>query len=313
MKIIRTVKGDISKEQLGWCQCHEHVFLSDGPSRKVSKALFMDDYDKSLREIISYKKAGGKSFVDAQPFGCGRMIEKLYRASKDSDVNIITCTGFHKTVFFEDQEWLKKQDEQTLSDIFINEVESGVQIDNGIFIKTGIIKCSAVPGEHKADSLYEKLFLAAVNAAKVTNAPVLIHMDPGANAFPILKLFEENGIPSDRIMFCHLDRAKYDFAYHEELAQAGVFLDYDTIHRLKYHSDEKELRLIEHMTDRGFGDNLVLSLDTTNERLKTYGAKFGLDYILTEFGSRIIETLGQGILNKFMIDNPAEFLSFELE
>ena len=132
MKVIRTVTGDINTTELGWCQCHEHVFISDGPSRKINSVLFMDEYEKSLAEIIAYKNAGGLSFVDAQPFSCGRIIDKLYKASHDSGVNIISCTGFHKTEFFEDPEWLAKQSEQSLTDIYINEVTNGINIDGDI-------------------------------------------------------------------------------------------------------------------------------------------------------------------------------------
>lgn len=311
MKVVRTVRGDISPQDLGWCQCHEHVFLADGPSRKVSGALYMDNYDKSLNEVILYKQAGGVSFVDAQPFGCGRMIEKLYKVSEESGVNIISCTGFHKTIFLEDPEWLSNQSEQSLTDIYMNEVKDGVEIDDGNVSKTGIIKCAAVPGEHNADKEYAKLFGAAANAAKQTNTPVLIHMDNNADAFPILKMFEEYAVTPNRLMFCHLDRARPDYGYHEELAAAGAYLDYDTIHRLKYHDDDTELKLIAHMTERGFAGNLVLSLDTTNERLKSYGADFGLDFILTAFGKSIVQRFGKNLLDQFMVENPAEFLSFE--
>ena len=65
--MIRTILGDIAPDKLGWCQCHEHLFLADGPSRKISAALYMDDYDKSLAELKLYKQAGGVSLVDAQP------------------------------------------------------------------------------------------------------------------------------------------------------------------------------------------------------------------------------------------------------
>lgn len=43
--IIRTVKGDIEPADLGWCQCHEHLFVVDGPSR--AESLYMDDMDIS--------------------------------------------------------------------------------------------------------------------------------------------------------------------------------------------------------------------------------------------------------------------------
>ena len=312
MKIIRTVTGDINPKDLGWCQCHEHVFIANGPSRKINSALFIDDYEKSLAEITSYKNAGGVSFVDAQPFGCGRIIDKLYKTSYESGVNIISYTGFHKTEFFENPDLLARQSEQSLTDIFVNEITNGINVGGDINAKAGVIKCAAVSGQQNADALYDKLFCAAVNTAKETNAPVLIHMDPGADALDIIRLFDDNGIAPSRLMFCHLDRTKYDFGYHEELAVIGVYLDYDTIQRLKYHDNEKELELIQHMAERGYADNIVLSLDTTSGRLKSYGADFGLDYILTEFGGKVAKRLGQNVLDNFMVKNPADFLSFNI-
>ena len=38
------------------------------------------------------------------------------------------------------------------------------------------------------------------------------------------------------------------------------------------------------MCEAGYGEQIVLSLDTTNERLRAYNANdMGLDYILTDF------------------------------
>ena len=258
-----------------------------------------------------YKIADGNSIVDAQPFGCGRMIELLYRVSVQSGINIIACTGFHKTIFFEDSEWLATASETALSDIFINEMTIGVDTGGEKPAKAGIIKCAATPGEQNADNTYLKLFRAAAHAAKVTNAPVMIHMDSGADALPIIRLFDDYGVAPNRLMFCHLDRARYDFGYHEQLANIGVTLEYDTIHRLKYHDDETELNLIEHMVNRGHADRLALSLDTTNERLKSYGAAFGFDFILTDFSKQLTKRLGNEIVTKFMVTNPAAFLAFE--
>ena len=58
MDVVRTVTGDISPDKLGWCQCHEHIFVADGPSRAVNGALYMDDSDKSRAEVLQYREAG---------------------------------------------------------------------------------------------------------------------------------------------------------------------------------------------------------------------------------------------------------------
>ncbi len=311
MKMIRTVSGDILPEQLGWCQCHEHIFVADGPSRKTNEALYMDDYDKSLAEVLMYKKAGGCSFVDAQPHGCGRMANYLVRTSRQSEINIIACTGFHKTEFFEDADWLERQSEDALTRLYIKEVEAGMEEANGI--KAGIIKCAAIKGTYRANSTYAKLFSAAVNAAKAVGAPVMVHFDADVDTLDLANYFAKNNIEPERLIFCHLDRACGDIACHKELAQAGVYLEYDTIHREKYHSDEYEALLIEAMVTDGYASKLLLGLDTTNQRLKNYGAAFGLDDILTRFSQILSQRIGRQTVELIMINNPACALAYETE
>ena len=98
---IRTVTGDISPLELGYCQCHEHLLLAKGKSYTIDPSLCMDDEEKSTEELISYKAAGGRALVDAQPVGCGRIADGLRRISETSGVRIIASTGFHKLLFFE--------------------------------------------------------------------------------------------------------------------------------------------------------------------------------------------------------------------
>lgn len=73
MKKIMCVTGPIDFNELGYCQCHEHIMLREGVSCQLNPALCMDDINKSINEVIRYRSAGGHSLVDAQPGGCGRM------------------------------------------------------------------------------------------------------------------------------------------------------------------------------------------------------------------------------------------------
>ncbi|MDD5017819.1 MAG: hypothetical protein PHO15_06965 [Eubacteriales bacterium] len=205
------------------------MFIGDGPSRRINGALYIADYDKPLDEIKRYKKEGGVSFVDAQPYRCGRMAESLLRAGEEAGVNIIACTGFHKTEFFEGKGWIERQSEETLVKIYAGEIEEGMySSDNGkIKARAGIVKCAA-PKDWNTDRTYGKLFRAAAETAVQTGSPVLVHMDPDVDAAPLLAFFGNYGIRPERIILCHLDRTRYDFKYHEELAAAGAYLEYDT-------------------------------------------------------------------------------------
>jgi phosphotriesterase-related protein len=302
--MIRTILGDIPPESLGWCQCHEHLFVADGPSRQVSRALYMDDYDKSLAELKLYRHAGGASLVDAQPYGCGRMARELARASQESGVNIVAVTGFHKTEFIEDGVLDKGGDR--LTRIYIDEVTQGME---GLSARAGLVKCAAVPGEMDASPAYAMLFDAAAHAAAETSAPVLVHTDTGADVMRLLEYFSRFGIAPSRVIICHMDRSCADVRVHEAAAQAGAYLEYDTIHRLKYSSDEAELDLIAHMAERGYLSRLLVGMDTTNERLKSYGAAFGLDFILETFRYRLTERIGQAATDAITVSNPAVALT----
>lgn len=294
---IETVLGEIQPAQLGWCQCHEHIFLEKCKSYDVNTALMMNDLTKSTQELVEYQKAGGKAIVDAQPVAGGRMVEWQIQASKESGVHIIASTGFHKTMFYYEDSILFTQSEEQLTDLFIEECQEGMysSMADGFHktqAKAGAIKVAADSGGVYADKTYEKLFAAAAHAQKATGRTLVCHIENGADALEVIDFFTKQGIAPQKIIICHIDRTKYDFDYHKEVAQTGVFLDYDTINRLNYHDNDQEARLICHMLENGYEKQLLFALDTTNKRLRNYGADMGLDFILTEFKPFLIEKYG---------------------
>jgi len=311
MERVRTVTGDIKKEALGWCQCHEHIFLAKGPSGQIDEALCMDDYEKAKSECFLFKKAGGGSFIDCQPGRFGRIAKELARVSEETKVNIIAVTGFHKLEFCEDIEYFKNASGDRIAQGFIDEVNLGM-FEGGkrLYSKAGVIKCAlSKRGSNK--STYEKLFLAVADSAKETNVPILVHFDQNTEAQWAINFFEKRGIKPDKLMLCHLDRTRFDFSYHREIASSGAYLEYDTINRLKYHSNDKEIELIAHMVEKGFVDNLLLGMDTTNKRLKAYGAEFGLDYILTYFKQQMVAYgISKEAIDNIMIENASKALAF---
>ena len=314
--IIQTVLGRMDCDGIGFCQCHEHLFIEKGKSCEVNPLLFMDDLDRSVEELVSYKRSGGDLVVDAQPGGCGRMAGKLKEASRMSNVNIVATTGFHKLVFYPENHWIFEYHEDQLSDLFIREITKGMASDGsrgepGQFIdsKAGIIK-AALDACGISDE-YKKAFDAVANAAAETGAPVMLHIETGADALEALYFFNKKSISPDSLIFCHLDRSEKDMGIHKELAGSGAFLEYDTIGRFKYHSDEKEMELIADLVDSGFKKNLLLGFDSTRDRLKSYGGDIGLDYINTIFIPELLKFgFKKETIDKFTRDNPKKALSF---
>jgi len=315
--IVRTVLKDIAPAELGWCQCHEHVFLEKGRSFEVHPALCMDDYDKSLAELKLYAAAGGSALVDAQPGGGGRMAERMVAASRESGVHLIASAGFHKTVFYPEGSFLFAWSEDQLARHFIREIRQGMDSSDAdgkkrLPARAGILKVAFDRGGLHRDATYEKLFAAAGAAASETGVHVLAHIEEGSDALELIEHFGRYGVGAQCILICHLDRARIDAAYHREVAATGAFLEYDTINRLKYVSHEGEIAMILAMLEAGCEDQLLFSLDTTNQRLKSYGADMGLDYILTVYRPMLAAAgVREETLAHIMYDNAARAVAFE--
>jgi len=311
--MIRTVKGDICEVDLGNTQCHEHLFIAKGKPFDINKVLFMDDFDKSVSELWKYREAGGNSIVDAQPVHCGRMAGHLLAASVKTGVNIIASTGFHKTIYYYEGGFPFDQSADNITSLFIQELTEGMLDNDGTRLNAcaGIIKTAVDSKGIKADKTYEKLFESAAYASSKTGAPILVHMEKGADPFEIISFFESYGIKPHHIILCHMERTHYNAGLHREVLSAGVYLCYDSINRLKYLSSDEETKLIISMLEAGFGKQLLLSLDTTRARLSSYGSEMGLDYIHKVF---IPELRRLGVTAddiKLMIsDNAAKALAF---
>lgn len=282
--MIRTVWKDILPEDAGHAQCHEHIWLNRGASYKINSALCMDDRERSLAELKNYYRAGGRLIVDAQPTGCGRNASMLAELSMESGVFIVATAGFHKKEFF-DNLLLYSWSEEALADLYIREIRTGIA-DSGqdsSHYRAGILKAAADTG-WETDPVYRKFFEAVAKAAGQTGAPVMIHTEKGNDILGMIRWFQERSISPEKLLICHLDRTHYDIDYHKEVLSTGCFLCYDSIHRLKYVSEQEEMALFRAIKESGLTGQIVLSLDTTNQRLRSYYAEdMGLDYILTTF------------------------------
>ena len=315
--MIQTVKGLIPGNSLGYCQSHEHLFIKDGYWARLNPSLRIDDFDRTLLELESYRNSGGVSIVDAQPVGCGRMAEYLYKASVSSGINIIASTGFHKLAFYPENHWIHNMDEFQLADLFRSEIEYGMLTDcdnslsdERIPARAGIIKtASDIKGP---SGKYRKLFEAAAKTSNLTGSSILSHTEMGKGALEQIELLTSLNVPPDSIIICHIDRNTDDFSNKLEVAKTGVYMEFDTIGRLKYHSDEDEAGFIIKMIEHGYEDKVLISLDTTRERLKSYGGLPGLDHILTAFIQRLRNCgLSDEILKKITVSNPAKALAIK--
>lgn len=286
--MVQSVCGSLEPSALGHCQIHEHIWVMPTPMSEKNPVLAICDYEKSLQELRSYKLGGGSALADAQPVGAGRDAQQLYRLSKESGIHIIACTGFHLLGFYTPDCWIHQLDEEALFSLYCTELEEGMlpwEPDSSVRpashtgIRAGMVK-AAIPAEG-AVGRYEILLRAAARAAAKNGVPLMMHTESGKNAVQAVELCIRAGMVPEKIVVCHVDRQAKDFTPHEAVACLGVYLDYDTVGRFKYHSDAEEVALLQHMMP--WSDKILLALDTTAARLDAYDGEIGLTYILNSF------------------------------
>lgn len=289
MSGVTTVLGEISHGELGFCQSHEHLYIARGYPAEVASSQRIDECGRSAGELAAYRKAGGRALVDAQPVGCGRGAKELARMSRESGVHVIASTGFHRMVFYPENHWIYAYGNDKLTELFVSELTAGMYA--GYFdvpnpegqtgYRAGQIKCALDSGNFSKQ--YEKLFSAAAEASKLTGAPLMIHIEAGSNPLKLADFLCRAGVDQNRVAFCHMDRSVGDFNVHRELCLRGIYMEYDTVARPKYHSDEREAEIVLELLEAGYGNRLLMSLDTTRDRLVSYGGETGLCYIMESF------------------------------
>lgn len=294
------------------------MLIAKGKPFEINPALWMDNENASLWELLLYKLAGGGAVVDAQPSGAGSMPRELLRISSESGIKIVASTGFHKLIFYPQGHWIFSADSETLAKYFTSDITEGLATDadknlpkNRCAAKAGVIKCAL--DREGLDPDRKRLFKAAALAAAQTGAPLLIHTEDGAHALSLIDYISGFGIPPERMIICHAERSVEDFGKKLEIAKTGVYLECDTIAREKYHSDMDEALFIMRLYDAGYAGRVLLGLDTTRARLKGYGGNTGIDYILKSFLPMLRKNgFDPGLSNKICVENPAEALCFKI-
>jgi len=301
MNTINGANGPFSPEDLGHFQMHEHLFVSPGPGTDLFPALLADDAEKSAAEVRHYVEMGGGGLLDAQPLDAGRNAAMLREIARQTGAKIVTVTGYHLPHFYPESHWIHSENEDQLFARFADELNNGcIECRE---VKPGVVK--AALGREGLDARARVKLAAAARAAAGAGVPIVIHTEKGVGGVEAVELCRAAGMPLNRILICHIDRQADDFAPHDAIAATGCMLEYDTIGRFKYHDDPSEIRLMRHMIENGHLNQLLISLDTTNQRLAAYGGEIGLDYLFTSFLPALREAgFTEEEIHTITIDNP---------
>lgn len=329
MGFIRTLLGDISKEELGFTYSHEHIVCRPAFwQERGEDDLLLDDKEKSKLDVLDFKQHGGRSIVDATAIDYGRDVQAVQEIAVETGIHIVGTAGFNKSFLWDAKikeelkplighygtyaQWIEAKSINELADFVIREVEEGLE---GTPFKAGQVKFGT--GYNRITPLEEKTLRAVARAHHETKAPIHSHTEVGTMALEQIELLKSEGVDLSFLSLGHMDRNP-DPYYHEQIAATGAYMSFDGIGKIKYAPESTRISLILELVRKGFEDQILISGDTARKTYyKHYDQGLGLEYIISKWVPRFVDEAnrngfdGRKLVEKFFVCNPANCFSFK--
>jgi phosphotriesterase-related protein len=238
-RTIMTVTGPIGAGDLGTTLIHEHILVDFIGAAQYSPQRWNDEdvIKKVLPFLKEVKNAGCKTIVDCTPNFLGRDVLLLQRLSKESELHIITNTGYYGG---SDEKFLPAQAfTETSSELaarWIGEWENGI---DGTGIKPGFMKISVNPGTLSKFS--QKLVEAAAKTHLHTGLTIASHTGPAIAAFEEIEILRKQVVSPDAFIWVHAQSEK-DPNQHLKAARMGAWVSLDGV------SDSNIAQYVESLT-----------------------------------------------------------------
>lgn len=297
--------------------------------------LRLDSLEDALAELRRFRHAGGDSIVDVTPKNVGGDPERVRAVSLETGVQVV-----HGTAFYTRSSHPARIDTMTREDVadeFTHDIREGIDgtsVRAGIIGEIGVTDTAEDPGELDNEFHDEELTVlrGAIDAALQTGASISIHppfrrsseWPTSRRCVQLLDLIEDEGLPPERVIFCHRDQSKWlhqDLTYQKQLAERGAYIEFDLFghpdaplpgYEDARPADTDRIQWIRDLISNGYADRLLLSHDVyLKYSLSKYGGggySYLLDHILPAL--RELET-SEDALETITEENPQRLLTFE--
>jgi len=344
-KVI-TVLGPIDADKIGITLPHEHILMDisayfSEPEETTEKKMayekvsienlywmhthlmgnkddcILNDEEIAVKELLRFKKCGGKSVVELSCIGLSRDPRGLKRIAIETGLNIIMGAGYY--VGCSHPEKVKKMNADEVAEEIIKDITIGAG-DTGI--RAGIIGeigCS-LPLEDGE----RKIVRASARAQKKTGVAINIHPSRDDECLlEILDILKEEKADLSHVVFSHVGHFGYREETIETLAKAGCYLEFDTFGHpalpvesfkseerlLEMPSDVQRIYHIKEIIEKGYERQILISQDSCfKHKLITYGG-YGYAHILEHIVPWMkARDFSAEQINMFLIENPKRML-----
>jgi phosphotriesterase-related protein len=296
----------VTMENLGWVRQNFNSNLDN---------LRLLDEQVARDEILLFKHAGGATVVDPTPVTLARDPQALARIARATGLNIVMGAGYY--VHASHPPDMDRRSDDDLTREMIADVTSGVG-DTGV--RAGLL--GEIGTTYPWTANEQKVLRAAIVAQRQTGAPLMIH--PGRHPRMPMELAEfvqKHGGDLRRTIMCHIDRTIADVRAVVDLAQTGIWLEYDLFGlENSYYpynpsfdmpNDGGRMAHVLALMKAGHGDQLLLSHDIAYKTsLVKYGG-YGYHHLLVNVAPRLrrkgVDDAG---LRRLLVENPARAFAF---
>jgi phosphotriesterase-related protein len=296
----------VSLANLGWVRQHFNANLDN---------LRLTDEQLARDEILLFKHAGGRTVVDPTPKSLARDPLALARIARATGLNIVMGAGYYVAASHPPD-----MDARTVDDLareIAGDVTAGVG-DTGV--RSGLIGEIGCTWPWTANE--KKVVRAAVAAQRETGAPLMIHpgRHPGA-PMEIAEFVRKEGGDLRRTIMCHICRTIADVRAVIDLAQTGIWLEYDLFGlENSYYpynpafdmpNDGGRMAHVLALIEAGHQDQILLSHDIAYKTsLVAYGG-YGYHHLLVNVVPRLrAKGVDDAGLERLLVANPARAFAF---
>jgi len=296
----------VSLANLGWVRQHFNANLDN---------LRLTDERVARDEILLFKNAGGRTVVDPTPRSLARDPLALARIARATGLNIVMGAGYYVAAAHPPD-----MDRRTVDDLvreIVADVTAGVG-DTGVRAGLiGEIGCTWPWTDNE-----KKVVRAAVLAQRETGAPLMIH--PGRHPrapMEIAAFVQKEGGDLRRTIMCHICRTIADVEAVIDLAQTGIWLEYDLFGlETSYYpynpsfdmpNDGGRMAHVLALIEAGHRDQVLMSHDIAYKTsLVKYGG-YGYHHLLVNVVPRLrAKGVDDAGLSMLLVENPARAFAF---
>jgi len=299
-------RAPVSLDNLGWVRQHFNANLDN---------LKLLDERVAQDEILLFHQAGGQTVVDPTNRSLARDPLALARIARATGLNVVMGAGYYVQAAHPPDMSARSVDE--LAREIVADVIDGVG-DTGI--RAGLIGEIGCTWPWTDDE--KKVVRAAVLAQRETGAPLMIHPGRHRSApMEIARFVEKEGGDLRRTIMCHIDRTLADVREVIDLAQTGIWLEYDLFGlETSYYpynpafdmpNDGGRMAHVLALVEAGHARQILMSHDIAYKHaLVRYGG-YGYHHLLVNVVPRLRRKgLDDAAIRGLLVDNPARAFVF---